>query len=723
MEKYIKDRPAGKVLDVGAQVVDGQKLSYRDFFEDLGWEYVGFDVVEGKNVDVVSADPTDIPLSDDSFDLIISGQAFEHIKFFWLTFEEMARVLKPEGLCFLIAPSRGPEHKYPLDCWRFYPDGYQALGEWAKLELLEVSTDWELDSEIDGAEWGDTVGVFEKPYQVHSPKDKENHLSSLREKGLIPVAAEQTMSRAVLSFLAADDPTYSAWSGHCLFAHWITHALSPSVLVELGTHWGTSYFSFCAAVKDGNLSCECHAVDHWGGDSHAGLYGEHVFDHVQSANAEFNEFSSLHRMSFDSALDQFEDGSIDLLHIDGCHKYDSVRKDFYTWLTKMSSKGIVLFHDISETQEGFGVKRFWEELCTEYKHFSFTHSSGLGVLAAGNIVEELQPLFEHSDQSDEAQVVRDYFLGVSGELCQPSVPAMAQLYLDTGHGFTSREVFTTPIISGVAEYQFDSLSVGQLRFDPCDCPCVVTLKEVAVRGVDGICQPVIPVSSNACFVEGNTYYFSTFDPQIIFDIRYTVSGVKVLCDVQIVSTRGVQILIGVLAGQAKRKKAESEQAKAESEQAKAESEQAKAESEQAKAESEQAKAELEQAKAELEQAKAESEQAKAELEQAKAELEQAKAESEQAKAESEQAKAEADLGMYAIWQQACAKICKMKSYPWRKHARLIKKSGLFDREYYLQNNSDVRSSKQDPLHHFVKNGWYEGRRPNANFDSESLLSG
>ena len=88
------------------------------------WEYSGLDVEKGPNVDIVVENPYDWEIPDSSYDVVISGQAFEHIEFFWLTFLEMARVLKPQGLIILIAPSRGPQHRYPVDCWRFYPDGY-----------------------------------------------------------------------------------------------------------------------------------------------------------------------------------------------------------------------------------------------------------------------------------------------------------------------------------------------------------------------------------------------------------------------------------------------------------------------------------------------------------------------------------------------------------------------------------------------------------------------
>lgn len=62
------------------------------------------------------------------------------------------------------APSRGPEHRFPQDCWRFYPDAYRALAKYTRMDLLEVSTDWEANHPDPlSAPWGDTVGVFQQP--------------------------------------------------------------------------------------------------------------------------------------------------------------------------------------------------------------------------------------------------------------------------------------------------------------------------------------------------------------------------------------------------------------------------------------------------------------------------------------------------------------------------------------------------------------------------------
>ena len=153
------ERPL-RVYDIGAMDVNG---TYRPLFENPRWEYRGIDLEAGPNVDLVLDSPYRLPLADGEADLIVSGQAFEHVEFFWLSWLEMVRAINPGGLIFLIAPSRGPEHRYPVDCWRFYPDGYRALAHYAAMEPVEVTTDWEPHPDPGSAAWGDTVGVFRKP--------------------------------------------------------------------------------------------------------------------------------------------------------------------------------------------------------------------------------------------------------------------------------------------------------------------------------------------------------------------------------------------------------------------------------------------------------------------------------------------------------------------------------------------------------------------------------
>jgi hypothetical protein len=178
----------------------------------------------------------------------------------------------------------------------------------------------------------------------------------------------------------------NAWVGHLPFAYWLIASVKPSLVVELGTHSGNSYFSFCQSVKENNLSTKCFAIDTWEGDEHAGNYDNDVYIKVNDHNQKnYANFSTLIRKKFDLALNEFANNSIDILHIDGLHTYEAVRHDYETWLGKVADGGFILFHDISVRDRNFGVYKLWEELIIKYPDFiSFEHSHGLGVIQVNN---------------------------------------------------------------------------------------------------------------------------------------------------------------------------------------------------------------------------------------------------------------------------------------------------------------------------------------------------
>jgi SAM-dependent methyltransferase len=152
------------IIDIGSQDVNG---TYKPLFDQPKWHYTGCDMVKGKNVDLVLSDSYHWKnVKSNSFDVVISGQTFEHIEYFWVTMLEITRILKPGGMCCLIAPSNGVEHKYPVDCWRYYPDGFRALAKFAALELVDVYTQWGNAAYEDGSGfWNDTVLICRKPHR------------------------------------------------------------------------------------------------------------------------------------------------------------------------------------------------------------------------------------------------------------------------------------------------------------------------------------------------------------------------------------------------------------------------------------------------------------------------------------------------------------------------------------------------------------------------------
>lgn len=209
------------------------------------------------------------------------------------------------------------------------------------------------------------------------------------------------------------------WAGHKYFAYDLIINIKPKVIVELGTHYGTSLWAFSQAVKDQNIDTELNAIDTWKGDEQATFYGEEVFKTVNDIkNTYYSELKiNLIRKTFDEALVDFDDNSIDILHIDGLHTYEAVKHDFETWLPKVKENGIVLFHDIVVTRDDFGVYKFWKELKEKYKTMEFHSSYGLGILFKGDknpiidLKEELDPhysyLLEDIENSKIAHVLEE----------------------------------------------------------------------------------------------------------------------------------------------------------------------------------------------------------------------------------------------------------------------------------------------------------------------------
>jgi len=148
----------GRVLDIGAQDVNGSLKQVCP--EPL--QYTGVDFVPGRGVDVVLSDPYVLPFDTESIDAVISSSCFEHSQLFWVLFLELLRVLKPSGLLYLNVPSNGLFHRYPVDCWRFYPDSGGALVEWGRRNGTRCHLLESFVAKQDREPWNDFVAVFLK---------------------------------------------------------------------------------------------------------------------------------------------------------------------------------------------------------------------------------------------------------------------------------------------------------------------------------------------------------------------------------------------------------------------------------------------------------------------------------------------------------------------------------------------------------------------------------
>jgi hypothetical protein len=288
-----------RVVDLGSMNVNG---SYRELLPPT-CDYVGVDLEPGPGVDVVLTDVYSLPFEDGSVDVVLSGQMLEHCGQFWRVFSEIYRILKPGGLAFTIAPSAGPVHRYPVDCYRFYPDSWQALADWSGLRLVQSWTD-------ERGPWCDTVGIFQKG------------------EGLQPVTAPRPAPAVSHGALGPHpDPAVEARGGARPYLEVLAdlhQVVQPQLYLEIGVRSGASLaLAGCPAI----------AIDPDPSPKFAP--GPEVTLHRCTSDEFF----------FFNGPESFA-GKVDLAFIDGMHLAEFVYRDFINVERVMSPRGVVVIDDV-----------------------------------------------------------------------------------------------------------------------------------------------------------------------------------------------------------------------------------------------------------------------------------------------------------------------------------------------------------------------------------------
>jgi hypothetical protein len=311
-----------RILDVGGADVNG---SYRPLFDVFEPEYTVFDLDPIDGVDMVPTADGLIPAPECTFDIVISGQTFEHAATFWRTFEEMVRVCADDGWLIVLAPSGGPIHRYPVDCYRFMPDSMQALADLTGAHLIDAWRD-------PRGPFHDVIGVFRK-----SPPDPS-------APPLPPVTSVPLTQVVQNDFPPGAPPEAERGAGAepCNeFLERVHRTLEPRFYVEIGVEYGTSLrLSACPAL----------------GIDPAPALTEPLAEHQQVALMTSDDFFAFADVA--SML-----GPLDLAYIDGMHQIEYVMKDFMNIERHCHAGSVVIIDDVFPVHplqaERQRASRFW----------------------------------------------------------------------------------------------------------------------------------------------------------------------------------------------------------------------------------------------------------------------------------------------------------------------------------------------------------------------------
>lgn len=189
------------------------------------------------------------------------------------------------------------------------------------------------------------------------------------------------------SFFTFLENIESSSKGHQRFICWLVQFLKPTTIVDLGFDRGLSTIAFAYRNKghvygiewfeEGNYATKCFALDS-------------AFRNISQA-IRLRYVKNIHLI-----VGPFQDiakkwvRKIDILHIDGAHRYESAKKHYQNWRPFMKEEGVILLHNVSSYPDEMG--RFFHEL--PMHRFIFPHAQGLGIASRNEkVIQEIKKTF------------------------------------------------------------------------------------------------------------------------------------------------------------------------------------------------------------------------------------------------------------------------------------------------------------------------------------------
>jgi hypothetical protein len=201
----------------------------------------------------------------------------------------------------------------------------------------------------------------------------------------------------------------SNWMLHAPFVAWLVKITNPQIIVELGTLTdGNSFCILNQAAKEYSINTKVYGFSSL-------QISEN--DELQTYLSEAYPGAKLVRddLVLSQAVNQFEDGAVDILHFHDMRSAEQLRSLLQKWRIKLSEKAVVLVHNSNWHGSRSDAYLFWEEVQSSAPSFHFLDSHGLGVLLIGNSRKEIQQIMNDVGYSDSVWMLHSSIFVKAGK--------------------------------------------------------------------------------------------------------------------------------------------------------------------------------------------------------------------------------------------------------------------------------------------------------------------
>lgn len=125
-------KPGMKILEIGPY---GSPSAYQVIVNDNSIEWNTLNLANSTldemgnrdKLTIITNNPYHYPVTENSYDIVLSGNVMEHVQDIIKWFAELKRIVKPGGYIIVVMPLSWPYHEAPVDCWRIYPEGFKSI--------------------------------------------------------------------------------------------------------------------------------------------------------------------------------------------------------------------------------------------------------------------------------------------------------------------------------------------------------------------------------------------------------------------------------------------------------------------------------------------------------------------------------------------------------------------------------------------------------------------